>query len=210
MKHMTEKDNILLKRIANHLIIHASFMSDLGLYHGKMGVVLFFAHYGRYTNNSLYDDFSGELLKEICADLHIGLPIDFENGLCGIGWSIEYLVQNEFLEGDSDEILYEIDQRIMEYDLKRLKDRSLETGLKGILTYIQKRLLSKPLNEERTIFDKQYLSDFNLVKRNEYLPTNEQIIKSVIKDIMLKDDLIFSKLGLDNGCAGMGLKMIWK
>lgn len=210
MKHMIEKDDILLKRIANHLIINASFMNDLGLYHGKMGVVLFFAHYGRYTNNSLYDDFAGELLEEICADVHIGLPIDFENGLCGIGWGVEYLLQNGFLEGDSDEILYEIDQKIMEYDLKRLRDKSLKTGLRGILTYIQKRLLSKPLNRVRTVFDDIYIYDFYLVGGDENALTDKQIIELVIKSIMQKDELIFSELGLDNGCAGMGLKMIWK
>lgn len=43
---MSDKDQILT-RIANHLIINTSFMTDLGLYHGKMGIVLFFAHYAQ-------------------------------------------------------------------------------------------------------------------------------------------------------------------
>ena len=37
----TEKD-ILLRRIANHLILHSIDIEDIGLFHGKMGVVLFF------------------------------------------------------------------------------------------------------------------------------------------------------------------------
>ena len=40
---MKEEDKILLQQIANHLIVNSSFLDDLGLYHGKMGLVLFFA-----------------------------------------------------------------------------------------------------------------------------------------------------------------------
>lgn len=39
------------------------------MYHGKMGVVLFFAHYASYTREPLYDDFVGELLDEICENI---------------------------------------------------------------------------------------------------------------------------------------------
>ena len=42
-------DEILLKRIANHQMLHGSFCSDLGIQNGKMGIVLFFYHYARYV-----------------------------------------------------------------------------------------------------------------------------------------------------------------
>lgn len=131
----TEKD-ILLRRIANHLILHSIDIEDIGLFHGKMGVVLFFAHYARYTDSAIYDDFAGELLEEICENIPETLPINLETGLCGIGWGIEYLIQNGFMEGDSNEILTEIDKKVMERDLRRIKDLSLETGLMGISSYI--------------------------------------------------------------------------
>ena len=71
----------LLYRIANHLIMHTSYFSNLGLYHGKMGIVLFFAHYARFTNCSIYDDFAGELIDDIFEDIDDELPINFESGL---------------------------------------------------------------------------------------------------------------------------------
>lgn len=40
-----------LLSIANHLLLHTSFMTNLGLFYGKMGSVLFFVHYAKYTNN---------------------------------------------------------------------------------------------------------------------------------------------------------------
>ena len=103
----TEKD-ILLRRIANHLILHSIDIEDIGLFHGKMGVVLFFAHYARYTDSAIYDDFAGELLEEICENIPETLPINLETGLCGIGWGIEYLIQNGFMEGDSNEQCYHL------------------------------------------------------------------------------------------------------
>lgn len=135
-----KEDDILLERIANHLIIQTSVMDDIGLYYGKMGIVLFFAHYARYTGCSVYEDFADELLGEVIENISDELPINMRTGLCGIGWGIEYLIQNHFMEGDSDEILGELDEKIMERDLRRIKDLSFDTGLEGISCYIRMRL----------------------------------------------------------------------
>ena len=62
--------NDLLSRIAGHLIINTSFIKDLGLYNGKMGIILFFAHYAQYTQKDIYHDFAGKLLEEIYAEIH--------------------------------------------------------------------------------------------------------------------------------------------
>jgi hypothetical protein len=74
--HVHTHDELVL-RIARHLIMHASFLTDLGLYHGKMGIVLFFAHYARYTGESLYDEFAGKLMDEIQEEIHADIPINF-------------------------------------------------------------------------------------------------------------------------------------
>ena len=89
----TEKD-ILLRRIANHLILHSIDIEDIGLFHGKMGVVLFFAHYARYTDSAIYDDFAGELLEEICENIPETLPINLETGLMGISSYINIRINN--------------------------------------------------------------------------------------------------------------------
>lgn len=40
---MNETDEILLRRIANHQMLHGSFCGDPGILNGKMGVVIFFS-----------------------------------------------------------------------------------------------------------------------------------------------------------------------
>lgn len=210
MKHMTEKDDILLRRIANHLIINASFMDDIGLYHGKMGVVLFFAHYGRYTGESLYEDFAGELLDEVYLDTHKGLPVNFENGLCGIGWAIVYLLQNEFMEGDPGEILCEIDKQIMERDIRRITDQSIETGMEGISYYLHARLTTRCRTHTNPPFDSVYLNDWKQRKDSRSSSNHIFELKLMAVQSFECESLAEWETGLKNGVAGFGLNLMLK
>jgi len=45
-----------LQRIANVLLLNASFTDNLGLLNGKMGIAVFFYHYARLTENNIYQD----------------------------------------------------------------------------------------------------------------------------------------------------------
>lgn len=137
---MDEDKNIQLRFISDHLIVHSSGLNNLGLYHGKMGIVLFFAHYARYVDNLVYQEYAGDLLDEIFEDIHAGITLDFENGLSGIGWGLLYLLKNHFMEGDPDDVLFDIDQRMMEINLSRVVDKSVERGLGGYLSYLLERM----------------------------------------------------------------------
>lgn len=112
-----DKDRVL-QLIANHLIINSSFLTDLSLFHGKTGIVLFFYKYAQYTRNPVYEEFAGELLDELFSEIHDNMGVDFENGLSGIGWGILYLLQNQFITGNPNDILEDIDRRIMEVNLQ--------------------------------------------------------------------------------------------
>ena len=86
------------QRITNTLLLNASFIGNLGLMHGKMGIAIYFFHLAQETKNQIYEDYAGELIDEIYDEISTTTPLDFENGLAGIGWGIEYLVQNGFIE----------------------------------------------------------------------------------------------------------------
>ena len=101
-----------LQRIANVLLLNASFLDNPGLLNGKMGIAIFFYHYSRYSKNKVYEDYAGELVDEIYEEINTSTPVNFENGLTGIGWGIEYLVKNGFVQADTDEALEEIDNAI--------------------------------------------------------------------------------------------------
>jgi len=99
----------LLKRIANILFLNSGLINNLGLLNGKMGIAVFFYHYSRYSENKNFDNFAGELLNEIYAEINTNTPVSFADGLTGIGWGIQYLVKNKFVDADITEVLSEID-----------------------------------------------------------------------------------------------------
>lgn len=112
--HKKNQNNIKFNtqdRIAHILILKSSHHSDIGLLDGKMGIAIAFAHLSRCsTNNEIYYECMSDLLDDILGDIHKGLNYSFKLGLSGIGWGIEYLIQNGFVEGDSVEICEEIDR----------------------------------------------------------------------------------------------------
>jgi len=135
---MNVSNDDLLIRIANHLTLNASGLSDLGLYHGKAGVAIFLTHYSVYSGEKLYDEAATNILSEIAEEINADIPEHLEWGLVGIGWVVEHLVQNGFCYTDTNKALYDIDHKIMEKNLRQMSDISLTRGLTGIVQYYTK------------------------------------------------------------------------
>jgi len=110
MEHTISTD----QQIINTLLLNASFIDNIGLMHGKMGISIFLFQLARQTKNQIYEDYAGELIDEIYEEITTNTPVDFENGLAGIGWGIEYLVQNKFIEADTDVVHSESNERIFQ------------------------------------------------------------------------------------------------
>lgn len=120
--------------ILDNLIIDTCFLHDLSLYTGKMGISIFFYRYGKCMDNSLYTNFANELVDEIYEDIDDNIPVKFENGLAGIGWGIDYLFKNSFVEGNVNDVLVSIDDKITSYifSSEKIEDKDLI----GFLHYI--------------------------------------------------------------------------
>lgn len=103
-----------LHSIATQLIYNDSFASDIGLYSGKMGMILFLFMYSRYINDSMYSDFANDLIDEIYEDININQPYDFKDGISGICWGFLFLMQNNFVEAQESEVFCETDEYIMD------------------------------------------------------------------------------------------------
>ncbi|WP_394333232.1 glycoside hydrolase family protein [Parabacteroides massiliensis] len=145
--------------------------------HGKMGGVLFFFLYARYTRNDIYEEYAEMLMEDIYNNINEEIPIDFETGLCGIGWGIEYLLQNKLVNGNSDEILMNIDRKIMERAPLRIYDYSMENGLGGILLYVNARIKSY---KREMPFDLRYLTE--LKTKIDTLITTDRLFHQNIND----------------------------
>lgn len=219
-----------LQRIARHLMLRGSFIDKLGLYDGKMGIVLFFMNYSRYTGCKIYERFAGELIDEIYEEIHVDYSLNFGNGLAGIGWGMEYLIRNGFVKANPDEVLKELDDRILERDVRRVKDHSMENGLRGIATYVISRCAGRdyPGTFEDYIIDLLQalqasspddkenfrLADILQAILNGEEASNEMdFLSGFISKIHIKDPLNFivgRNLGIRGGHAGIGLKLMWE
>lgn len=155
-----ETEITINQKIINTLLLNASFIDNPGLMHGKMGISIYFYHLARQTQNKIYEDYAGELIDEIYEEITLNTPAGFENGLAGIGWGIEYLVQNNFIEADTDEVLEEFDNRIFkELIYNTPKEIGLLDGILGISFYFLKRIQNTVSNDEKipTLTNKQAL-----------------------------------------------------
>lgn len=221
----------LLHRIANYLVINASFTCSLGLFHGKMGIVIFFYHYARYSQNPIYEELADELLGEVYEDIHVDLPVNFENGLCGIGWAVEYLKQWGFVEGDTTDTLEDLNLEVREKDPGRVKDESFRKGLMGIGYYVACHVGDL---KEHTVLDEVYLNDLShrmnrieFDEKDDFQVTLIRFYKNWLRgetspiQIFLPDCLLSEvaeitaetnwkqlPMGIEKGLAGLGLKLM--
>ena len=174
----------LIDNKLSYLIINSSFVEDCGLFHGRMGFVLFFAHLARTSQNLLYENFSEKLLMEIFEGLHKESSISLESGLCGIGWGVEYLVQNGLMKGNTDEILKDVDTRVMEYDPRRMVNKDFRRGLAGVLIYVMARLSSPRGNRQRP-FDDEYLQVLREVVEDWDVNSIKEMPVTLVRDFIL-------------------------
>ena len=215
MKYNKNKCAIFTKeeKMLNHLILHANDVPNaIGLLDGKMGIALVLAHYARCSRKKKIEHAADFLVENVMNQLTTTVSIDFANGLSGIGWGIEYLIQNNYMKGCGADILQDLDERIMQVDVTRIKDWSLEKGLLGILHYVLYHLQGANKSELR-VFDKPYLASWlSILKDNEDLHKLLQKGLDKEKDFYKSDLHIFikqqsrvdtKKLSLGNGLAGI-------
>lgn len=201
----------LLQRVAHYLLVHAYSSSDIGLFYGVTGIILFFFHYSRYTQRAYYEDFAADLLDFLYARLDPELSSSFENGICGIGWAVEYLVQSGFMQGDTSRLLKEFDEKVMERDPEKIKDMSFETGLSGILHYVEVRVRSAEQNGKPFPFDPVYYSKLIACAGRNHLeiPTGFQpVFDEILNKVRLERNTSKWNMDLKEGCAGYGLKLL--
>lgn len=175
MYNVKQKLDTHLQYIVNLLLSNSGSVYNIGLLNGKMGIAMFLYQYSRYSKNQLYENFAGNLIDEIYEEINYGLSVDFANGLMGIGWGFEYLVRENFLEANTDEVLSEIDNLVFCSTLKTPVLITNQIDLFGFGLYYLSRLNSCEDNDENLniIVKKQML--IYLLYDCERLLTEEEL-----------------------------------
>ena len=107
------------------------------------------------------------LLERIVCHQLLNISFDSDLGICkGRMGCVLFLYHysRKFIEGDTNEILYDIDKKIMEYDVCRMVDTTFEKGVEGLFWYLLSRLISQYKMGQP--FDSVYLNNIRDVCAN--------------------------------------------
>lgn len=189
---LTTKD-----RLISSLILYANESPyAVGLLTGKMGLVLVITKYARMEGCSQFEASADFLYEEMRKGITQTTDIGFASGLSGICWGVEYLVQNEIMPGPADEICADTDQKIMQTNIKRITDFTLENGLTGLWHYVWARIQGNMLAELPLPFDEQYLTDWlEIIESNpERFPKDAaHRLRSAMTGTLIPDPLDFKQ-----------------
>lgn len=153
------KERIVLNRIS-YIVCHIDQSKGNGIVAGKMGIVLLLFHYAKFTHNPFFSQLAKSLLDKVVDAVSENIPLNFADGLLGIGWGIKYLCLHKFIKGDVNKILSDLDLKIMEVSPARINRYDLFYGFGGIVRYILCRLYSeKDRNKGNNPFTPDFLSE---------------------------------------------------
>lgn len=142
MKIKLNRQKIIDKidEIANCLENSSNNIMDL--MGGKAGEIIFWAYYHKYKKEKSYDERIVNMLSGIFDNVNKNIKYPtFANGLAGLGWVVEHLVRNDFIEADTDHMFSELDEYLYECMMYYIKEGNYDYlhGALGIALYFINR-----------------------------------------------------------------------
>lgn len=89
-----------------------AFVTEEDVAFSLLGKIIFYYTYASFSQNAYYEEMADEWLDELYNQIDLTVPPVLEEGLCGVGCGLVYLLRNGFVEGNEDEILGNIDRRL--------------------------------------------------------------------------------------------------
>ena len=165
-------------KLVEDLIGNKLSLKNNGLLYGRMGLIVFLFNFGRIHKDLFCENMANHLLDSVIGKIDINSPLDYADGLSGIGTAIEYLLQNDFVKGNRDEIFEEFDQlfdRVITASLP--DDLSFEQGIGGWIRYLKFRTANptERMSPERYSVNKRnrdYLEVYVSAKKTETTPSS--------------------------------------
>jgi len=173
----------LPERVVHQLVVRSFIEDSTGLLSGKMGISVAFFHFARFSRNPVYGEIAECLVDDVWNTIGATSSLAFSDGLTGIGWGVEYLIQHGFVSGDSNEVCAELDSRIF----RRQHEEDLDSNLE----------------DKKARFDKKGDEDIKLYTLARRKSANMDIYSFIPSEIHLSDHALpQTPLGLTNGLAG--------
>ena len=190
--------------LVNHLAFRVAMLPNSGLFHGRMGVILALYCHGVVHNNRMLCDYVSDIFQDTNNDFFDG-DTSMENGLSGLGLGFTLLYKAGMYQDDLNDLLSDIDKRIMSYDPRRIDDYSFRKGALGIHYYIKTR---QAIGQECVSIHKDYIEELEAnIQAHFYCEDKEESLMGSLKQPTWKMKGYLEKdCGIDNGSAYFLLK----
>jgi hypothetical protein len=126
-------------------------------------ISLYFYYISRLGNNKEYEKLAKKYLDEVAASINTIKSVDIKHGLAGIGLGIDYLVKNNFVKGNINNILQEIDDYLFRTISVAKHYETLDTlTMLQVLYYFYVRLKDQSQGSENEyLFKEQCIDTIN-------------------------------------------------
>lgn len=174
-------------------IEHESFNGNIGLYTGLSGKALLYTQLFLATGSSRYSDITQEIILQIIEQIEVqpNLSYTFSSGLAGFGWLLNFLVDKNILNFESEELIIEL-HTAMELRLQTylsINNFDQINGAISIARYFISAKVESPVKSVIQYLDKNKIESDGEVKWP----------KNLIKD----GDNAFYDFGLAHGVPGI-------
>jgi hypothetical protein len=85
-----------------HIAKISTLVPRAGLMTGKTGIAILLYNYARYKNDPEIMEYADRLIEVAVQETRPHIGTNFDSGLCGIVWGIDYLVKQEFIQADEE------------------------------------------------------------------------------------------------------------
>ena len=102
-------------KCADYLILNGYSVKSTGLYNGKTGISLCLFELAHYLKDGEIEKHAFELLQESLILSSKKKDISFKNGLSGVGFVLLYLIKNQLIDADFEELFEDCTNNILNH-----------------------------------------------------------------------------------------------
>jgi hypothetical protein len=152
-----------LNHIHEQIIHSAEKINSYDLSYGQMGVAIYCYYVSRTRNNKTYAKTAKKLLDNIFEHIDTIQSIDIRTGIAGIGLGVDFLLRNNYLKGNVNNILTDMDDVIFrKLSFSRQYESLGALTLIEVLYYFSVRLsCQKEESEEAHLFREIIIKTIN-------------------------------------------------
>lgn len=140
-------------------ILLADFTKDFAIFDGNCGKLLVCMLWAKWQKSEFFEKLSSSLYEKITNQVTTVIGVNMSNGLLSLGWTIEFLNQNKLISCDTNEVLADIDEKVLALNCRKIKDTTFGSGVRGIIAYVYARILGCRQSGKPSPFDDKFVND---------------------------------------------------